>query len=159
MANNTVMVLGVGNTLLSDDGAGVHVLKNLADFGLPQGAELVEGGIAGMGMLYLIEEAESLVVVDSVDAGAEPGAIFQFSPDEILVIAEEHNLSLHQAGLIEVLKVGRALGKLPPKVTIFAIQPKSIDWGLDLTPEVKAKMPKLVQLVAEEVMVWLGGRQ
>ncbi len=150
----TVAVLGVGNILLSDDGAGVHVLKELEKCGLPQGVELLEGGTAGMDLLYLVEEVDSLIVVDSVDAGAEPGTIFKFNPNDISLIPGAHNFSLHQPGLIETMNAGRVLCKLPPQVTIFGIQPKCVDWGLDLSPELQVQIPELALLVAKEVRAW-----
>jgi hydrogenase maturation protease len=101
--------------------------------------------------LSLIEEVDHLVIVDSVNAGVEPGAIFKFKPDDISVLPPEFNVSFHQVGLLEVLKMGQIFGKLPKTVTIFGIQPKTLQWGLELTPEVAIKMPKLTELVLQEV--------
>ena len=110
-----------------------------------------------MELLYLIEGVDHLVIVDSIEAGAEPGAIFKFKPDDISVMPPEYNVSLHQIGLLEVLKMGQILDKLPLTVTIFGIQPKIVDWGMELSPELKTKMPKLVQLVTDELYMLAQG--
>jgi hydrogenase maturation protease len=151
MTNSKIMILGVGNVLLTDEGAGIHILKELEKHELPEDTELLEGGTAGMELLSLIEEVDHLVIVDSVNAGVEPGAIFKFKPDDISVLPPEFNVSFHQVGLLEVLKMGQIFGKLPKTVTIFGIQPKTLQWGLELTPEVAIKIPKLTELVLQEV--------
>ncbi|MDA8442123.1 MAG: HyaD/HybD family hydrogenase maturation endopeptidase [Peptococcaceae bacterium] len=157
MGSNKIMVLGVGNVLMQDEGAGIHFLRELEKRDLPEDTELLEGGTAGMELLYLIEGVDHLVIVDSIEAGAEPGAIFKFKPDDISVMPPEYNVSLHQIGLLEVLKMGQILDKLPLTVTIFGIQPKIVDWGMELSPELKTKMPKLVQLVTDELYMLAQG--
>lgn len=151
MNNCKIMVMGVGNILMTDEGAGIHALAELAKQELPPGTELLEGGTAGMELLHLIEDVDHLVIIDSVEGGTEPGAIFRFKPDDISVIPSEFNVSFHQVGLIEVLKMGQILGKLPRSVVIFGIQPYSLDWGMELSQPVSAKMPALIKLVVDEV--------
>ncbi|HEX3015993.1 MAG TPA: HyaD/HybD family hydrogenase maturation endopeptidase [Desulfobacteria bacterium] len=145
-----IMIMGVGNVLLSDEGAGVHLLSELAKYSLPENVELLEGGTAGMEMLHLFEDLAHLIIVDSINAGAEPGAIFKFKPDDISVIPPQFNVSFHQVGLLEVLKMAQIFGKLPKTVTIFGIQPASLDWGMELTPKLKEKLPQLAQFVVDE---------
>lgn len=151
MVRNRTMVMGVGNILLADEGAGIHILKELGNYDLPAGTELLEGGTAGMNLLNHMAGVDHLIIVDSINAAAEPGSIFKFRPGDISVIPEEVNVSSHQMGLMEVLKMGETLGKLPQTVVIYGIQPKSLDWGLDLTAEVKGKLTKLAEMVVKEL--------
>ncbi len=151
MIESKIMIMGVGNILLTDEGAGIHVLEELKKHQLPRGTELLEGGTAGIELLSWIEEVDHLVIVDSVNAGAEPGSIFRFAPDDLCVVPTAFNVAFHQFGLLEVLKMGKTLGKFPKTVTIFGIQPKQLHWGLELTPEVAAKIPRLTELVLQEV--------
>ncbi len=151
MTKCKILVMGVGNVLLTDEGTGIHILKELEKRNLPEGTQLLDGGTAGIDLRYLIEETDHLVIVDSIDAGAEPGAIFKFKPDDLAVTSPGFAVSGHQLGLIDLLKLDKIYGKLPRSVVVFAVQPKSLDWGLELTQEVKAIMPKLIELVVEEV--------
>lgn len=145
-----IIVLGIGNEILTDEGVGIHLIRALHQERLPDNVELIEGGTGGMELLPLIEEADRLIVVDAVKADTEPGAIFKFTPDDINIIPPEYQVSAHQVGLMEVLHLARVMEKLPETV-IFGIQPGKIDWGMELTPEVAEKVPRLVELVLEEI--------
>lgn len=145
-----IMVLGIGNEILTDEGIGIHLIRAMQQQRLPENVELLEGGTAGMELLPLIEEVDRLIVVDAINAGDEPGAIFRFTPDDVNIIPPEYHVSAHQIGLVEVLHLARVMDKLPDTV-IFGIQPKDIGWGLELTPEVADKIPRLVELVMEEI--------
>lgn len=144
------MVLGIGNEILTDEGIGIHLIRHLQQVELPENVELLEGGTAGMELLPLFEEVDHLIVVDAINAGDEPGAIFRFVPDDVHIMPPEYCLSAHQIGLMEVLHVAGEMDKLPDTV-IFGIQPKDIDWGLELTPEVAAKIPRLIEMVRAEI--------
>lgn len=146
---NKILLFGVGNVLLGDEGAGVHVVNRLREEGLPEGVEAVDGGTAGLELLYLLEDVSKLVIVDCLDAGAEPGSIFRFRPDDIRV-KNQIKISFHDLGLMEVLTLAETMGKLPETV-IFGIQPEKIDWDLSLSPAVRQKIPSLMELVTKEI--------
>lgn len=146
--NNKILLLGIGNVLLTDEGAGVHTVNRMRDAGLPGYVETVDGGTAGPGLAYLLGKASKLVIVDCLDAGAEPGSIFRISPDDILD-NKESKMSFHELGLAEVLTMAQSLGQLPETV-IFGIQPQSIDWGFGLSPVIEQKIPDFMDLVRKE---------
>jgi hydrogenase maturation protease len=150
-----LLVLGVGNVLLQDEGVGVHAVRELAKQGYPPEVEIVDGGTAGLDLLYLIEEASRLIIIDAVNNNAEPGTIFKFNPEELEEFIPAISNSLHDVGLLEVLHLGKVMGILPPTV-VFGMQPAVIDWGMDLTPQVAARLPQLTALVAKEIEDWLA---
>lgn len=146
-----ILLLGVGNVLLGDEGAGVHTVNRLEERGLPDNVEAVDGGTLGLELLYLLEGVSKLVVVDCLDAGAEPGSIFRFRPEDIRAKGKVE-LSCHDLGLMEVLALAETLGKLPETV-IFGIQPQNIkNWDMSLSAAVEDKIPALMDLVMKEIV-------
>ncbi len=150
MRSPKIMVMGVGNVLLSDEGLGVRFLDELAKIPLPEDVELLEGGTAGLELVHLIQEVDFLIVVDALDAKAEPGSLFRFRPGDIQVLPEQFAVSFHQIGIIEVLTMANILGHAP-QTLIFGIQPKSLAWGMDISPEIQALLPRLTELVLQEI--------
>jgi hydrogenase maturation protein HypF len=144
-----VLVLGIGNILLRDEGVGVRVIEAMAGKDLPPEIELVDGGTAGADLIDLIADRRKVVVIDAVQAHAEPGTLFRFTPAD-LVPTEVHAVSLHQVGLLESLSMARQLGVAPQEVVVFAVEPKEVRPGLELTPEIAALVPKIVELVLKE---------
>jgi hydrogenase maturation protease len=149
MQNPKIMVMGVGNILLSDEGLGVHLLNELTKMSLPENIELLEGGTAGLELVHLIQEIDFLIIVDAINANDEPGSIFRFQPEEINVLPERYEVSFHQVGIMEVLAMASILGHAP-QTLIFGIQPKSLEWGLELTPEISKVFPKVIDLLMQE---------
>jgi len=147
-----VLVIGVGNLLLKDEGVGVHVIKELQKRELPPGVEVLDGGVAGWGLLDLFSKASKVLVIDAADMELPPGSMARFTPAEVELPSGELKLSAHGVGLPEVLELARALGHNPPQVIIFGIQPKEISWGMDLTPEVAATVPKVIAAVLKELI-------
>jgi len=145
-----ILVLGVGNMVLKDEGVGVHVVKAMAGLELPGNVDLHEGYVAGIDLLEIIQQADRLIIVDSVDAGAEAGAVFRFQPHEVENMLREYKTSLHQVDLMETLKIARFFGQCPQTV-IIGVQPKAVEWGLELTPELEAKIPLVIDLVQQEL--------
>jgi hydrogenase maturation protease len=144
------LILGVGNILLRDEGAGVRAVEVLREMDLPRGVEALDGGTLGMDLLDLIADRERLIVIDVVRAGGPPGTVYRLCPDN-LIRPDLPHLSLHQAGLMEALAMAGQLGCAPREVVIFGIEPRVIDYGLDLSDEVAAVLPKVVALVLAKV--------
>lgn len=144
-----IMVMGVGNILLSDEGLGVHFLKEFAKDSLPDNIELLEGGTAGLELVHLIQEVDFLIIVDAINAKSEPAAVFRFFPEDIKILPERYEVSFHQVGILEVLAMASILGNAP-QTLIFGIQPKSLEWGLELSPEILDVFPKIKDLIEQE---------
>ena len=151
MKNKKILILGVGNLILKDEGVGVHAVRELEGRNLPAHVEVIDGGTYLMDLLSVIQEAERIIVIDALKGGGEPGTIYRVTPDDLMA-ETERALSLHQVGLLEVLGMVRQLGG-DPHAVIIGVEPKEIAWGMELTPEVAAKLPKVIEMVMEE----LGG--
>lgn len=144
------LVLGVGNELLQDEGLGIHAVRLLKTYELPPDVEVLEGGTAGPQLLSLLDGVGRLIVLDCIEAGAEPGAIFRFQPGELGTFPPEYMASIHDVGLLEVLQVADFLGR-QPETHIFAMQPASIAWGLEPSATILARLRRLTDLVYAEV--------
>lgn len=150
-----ILVLGVGNSILKDEGFGVHVIEhmieNRAALGIPANVELMDGATLGLDLLYVLEGRDRVIMIDIVNAGAEPGAMFKFTPQSIKTAVEINKVSMHQVTLFDVLTMAERTDRMPREVVIIAVQPGEVNWGEELTPEVEAQIPKAVELVLEEI--------
>lgn len=145
-----IVVIGVGNLLLSDEGVGVHVANRLMEMDLPAGVKVVEGGTDGFRLMNVVTEADRLIVVDAVKGGGAPGSIYRFDIKDAPTCPDVYKTSVHQIGILEVIHLSELVGKTP-ETTIIGVEPKSLDMGMELSPEVQAKIPKIVELVLDEV--------
>lgn len=143
------LIIGIGNLILRDEGVGVHAVHALAGQPIPNGVEVIDGGTALIELLPKICEAKRVIVIDAVRGGGMPGTVYRVTPAELMVDAER-TLSLHQVGLLEVLGMVRQLGG-DPEVVIIGVEPKEISWGMELTPEVAAQLPQVVEAVLAEL--------
>ncbi|KGK91640.1 Ni,Fe-hydrogenase maturation factor [Desulfosporosinus sp. HMP52] len=150
MQSPKIMVMGVGNILLSDEGLGVRFLDIFAKDTFPDNVELLEGGTAGLELVHLIQDVDFLIIIDAINANAEPGALFRFQPGDLQVIPEQYEVSFHQIGIVEVLTMAKILGNAP-QTLIFGIQPKSLEWGLEISADIEALFPRLKELVLKEI--------
>lgn len=151
------MILGVGNILLTDEGAGVHAVQKLMKVLKHPNVELIDGGTMGLDLLPVFERCEYLIIIDCVKGGGEPGSIYRFAPEEIKQVPDTLKMSLHDFNLVDVLNLTKALGHKLPEIIIFGIEPKSLDWGLEPTPEVTDAIEKIVDLVKDDVQKLLAG--
>ncbi len=145
-----LVILGIGNILLSDEGIGVHVANELCKRELPEHVSVVEGGTDGFRLLNIITEADRLIVVDAVRGGGEPGSIYRFDIDDVKRCPSGFKTSVHQIGILEVIDLSGLIGKTPI-TTIIGIEPKSLDMGMELSPEISEKMPRIIEIVLDEV--------
>ncbi|MFZ5898732.1 MAG: hydrogenase maturation protease [Bacillota bacterium] len=145
-----LLILGIGNILLSDEGFGVHVVRELEHRDLPPGVTVMDGGTGGEDLVFWIEEAERLIVVDAIDAGAEPGTLFRFRHDDLDLAFTERPLSLHDSNFVDVLNFAKLRGCLPETI-VFAVQVENIDWGLTLTPRVQEAVPRVIKAIELEL--------
>lgn len=145
-----VLILGVGNLLLKDDGFGVHLVNSLKDTAFPEHVTLLEAGTVSHQLIPLFREIGHLIVIDAVEAGDVPGALFRFSPDD-LTFRSEQMASLHQISLIDVLRMAELTGS-KPKTIVIGVQPKDVStWSLEMSDELKAVVPRVRELVLEEL--------
>ena len=145
-----IVVLCIGNLLLSDEGVGVHVAHELIHMNLPQGVSVVEGGTDGFRLLNVITDVDRLIVVDAIKGGASPGSIYRFDINEVKNCPSGFKTSVHQIGILEVINLSGLIGKTP-HTTVIGIEPKSLEMGMELSPEIKEKVPRIIELIFEEI--------
>lgn len=146
-----IIVLGVGNILLSDEGVGVRAVEKLQrDFVLPAGVEVIDGGITGMEMLEDLAGADHILIVDAVRSGNAPASIVRIAGEQVPVFFRT-KLSPHQIGLSDVLATLVLTGEQPGGVTVIGVEPVSLETAMELSPQVEAVLPEVVSLVVEEL--------
>jgi hydrogenase maturation protease len=142
------LVIGTGNLLLKDEGVGIHVVQKLKKMRLPPDVELLDGGTSGFNLLYEMEGRKRVIIIDAVKGGEEPGTIYRFSSDDVKA-REKAFVSLHDVGLADVFRLAETLGERP-EITVIGIEPKQIESGLELSPEIEDKIPVIIELIMQE---------
>ena len=145
-----ILVLGVGNILLSDEGVGVRVVEAMQQMKMPENVEVLDGGTASMALLDTLRDRDRVIVIDAVKGNHHPGTIYRFTPADISV-QREIATSLHQLDLLDALAQLEFLGRPPRDVVLYGIEPKDIGLSLELTPEVRAAIPRVIELVLSEL--------
>jgi len=145
-----IIILGVGNLLLGDEGLGIHFVRMLSRDGLDYAnLEIIDAGICPE-FVSFVEDAYKLIIVDAIRGGKEPGTVYRFNVDEIAMDLPV-TLSLHELSVIDSLKILKLLGKEPKNTIIVGIEPKHIGWGSELSLVVEHKLRELRRIVVEEV--------
>ncbi|MEH7113478.1 HyaD/HybD family hydrogenase maturation endopeptidase [Neobacillus niacini] len=149
-----ITILGIGNTLFSDEGVGIHVLplveEELKGF---ENIEIIEGLTDGMRLLGPVEDAENLIIIDAINAGEQPGTIITLVGDEIPAYFGI-KMSVHQMGFQEVLMAAKLRERYPKQIVMYGMQPSSLELGVELTETNEKKLVELKDVVINQVNVW-----
>jgi len=146
----TYVVLGLGNTLQSDDGIGPQTIERLrSDPRVTEDVALIEGGTLGLELLTYIWDCSCLLVLDAVDVGQSPGTLVRMSSPELQTLPGKG--SVHQLGVADLLVALRILANRTPEVVLLGVQPASTEWGTELSPAVAAVLPALADAAIAEV--------
>ena len=145
-----ILVLGLGNILLRDEGIGVRVVQTLQSMDLPEAVEALDGATAGLGLLDILADRRKVIVVDALDGEYPPGTVVRLTPEN-LAPPNGGAVSLHGLGLVEVLKLSERLGISPDEVVILGVKPASLEYGLELSAELNELLPRIIELVLDEI--------
>ncbi|ENQ3080668.1 HyaD/HybD family hydrogenase maturation endopeptidase [Bacillus cereus] len=149
-----ITILGIGNTLFTDEGVGIHLLPLLEEaYKDDMQVEIIEGLTDGMKLLGPVEEAENLIIIDAINAGVEGGTILSLEGDEIPAYFGI-KMSVHQMGFQEVLFAAKFRERYPKKIIMFGMQPTSLELGVELTETNQAKLEDLAEAVMNQVNRW-----
>ena len=150
---SSLVVLGVGNTIHSDDGLGVHALGLLRDHPrLPAGVTLIDGGTRGLELLADVYECSRLILLDAVDLGQQPGTMLRLAGDELRGLTSGSNV--HQLGVADLLNTLPLVSDVDREIVLLGVQPASTDWGTELTPMVEAAIGPLVEQAVDQLRAW-----
>jgi len=145
-----ILVMGVGNILLGDEGVGVRAIEAMRDMKLPNNVELLDVGTGALDIIDIITNREKVIIIDAVRGGGEPGEVYRFTPNDI-VIQNQTPISVHQFDIPGTLIMAELVGCMPQQVVIFGIEPKRVEWSLELSPEVAAVIPMVTELITSEL--------
>jgi len=150
--DSSIAIIGLGNILLRDEGVGVRVIEALQQqYTFSPPVKIVDGGTLGFALINEIEDCKTIIVVDAVKAGNEPGTIYRFTREDI-TFSSPKAFSVHDIGFIEALDQWKMLG-INPEVIFFGIEPKDMSsWGMELSDCLKDKVPKLIALIVKELI-------
>jgi hydrogenase maturation protease len=147
MQRDAVAIAGLGNLLLTDDGIGVWLIRALQKLKLPDSLTLFEVGTSIFTLQTLAAEYRSLLLVDAVHGGYKPGSIYYLSADEIRTLQHKHGgtaliHSLHDFHIPDILTL---TGTAPVYVSVFGVEPETIDFGIGLSPLLADLLPSLAE--------------
>lgn len=146
-----LLLLGLGNVLCQDDGAGVSALHRLLRaYQLAEGVLAVDGGTLGLDLLPLVERAERVLLLDAVGADAPPGTLVRVEGSDVAPAVRDR-LSPHQIGVADLLGGAAILDRYPGLVVIVGVVPEATDLGLGCTPAVHARLDDLVSAAVDEL--------
>ncbi len=151
-ATKTVVV-GMGNIIHQDDGAGVHALRRLqVDPRLPGDAILIDGGTRGIELLAELHDCARLLLLDAMDVAEKPGTILRMTGDDLRAL--RGGASVHQIGLADLLATLPLVSDKPTKIILLGIQPAKTDWGTELSAAVEENLEQLVDAAIEQLLIW-----
>lgn len=151
MTDCKVVVLGVGNLLMGDEGVGVRCVEALErEGGLPPWVVLIDGGTSTHELLEDLEDLDFLVIVDAVLAAQPPGTIVRLEGTAIPA-AFSQRLSPHQHGINDLMATLTLLGRAPKRAVLLGVEPHTLSLGMELSPVVAPVLPTLVSRVRAEL--------
>jgi hydrogenase maturation protease len=152
--HKSVLVLGIGNLVMGDDGVGVLVAQRLQqEYRFEDNVEIMDGGTLGLDLLPKLENITNLIMIDAVETGQKAGTCVRLCGQE-LPIALETKVSPHQMGLKDLLAVSELMGHTPKEMVLIGVQPGSIEMEIGLTAEVEAQLETLISNVLAELANW-----
>ena len=162
-SGDRMLIVGMGNELLSDEGLGIHVVRSLLDTrsSLPAEVQILEAGTALLDALEEMSGYPRVILVDAVRAGRDPGTLYRWEvvSDSIRRFETLPPTSLHDWDLIDTLRASEMLGLLPKNITLFGAEPEFLEPGMELSPKVARAAEQLIAILREEVSSQCGHRR
>ena len=149
------LILGIGNTLLSDEGAGIHALNLLQSYH-PDHENLtyIDGGTLSFTLAAYIEDCENLIVFDAAQLKAPAGTVKTMAGPEMDAFLGAARRSPHEVGLLDLFDIARLTESLPDKRALIGIQPQAIEWGMSPTAPVERALPIAVEEAVKLLVQW-----
>ncbi|MDJ0750649.1 MAG: hydrogenase maturation protease [Woeseiaceae bacterium] len=153
-ATRPVALVGIGNNLLTDDGAGIHVLRALAGEERDTNLDLIDGGTIGLALLDRLSDLDGLVALDAMMLGKPPGSVTVMVGEAMDAHLRKQHSSVHELGLADLLDALRLRGDLPANRALIGIEPADMGWGTTPTVPVAAAIPQAAERARELVRSW-----
>jgi hydrogenase maturation protease len=152
-----IAVVGIGNNLLRDDGAGIHTLARFAAENDDDAVDCLDGGTVGLALLDRLSGLAGLVALDAMRLGKAPGTVTVLEGADMDTHLRNQRGSVHEVGLSDLLDALRLRGDLPPHRALIGIEPADMDWGTEPTPAVAEAIPAAAAAARRLVMRWRTG--
>jgi hydrogenase maturation protease len=153
MLSTDTVVIGVGNTILSDDGAGVHAARLLqGDPRVPAGVTILDGGTLGIELVPYASDASRVLFLDAVNSGAAPGTLTRMTGRDLL--GTSGGWSVHQLGVADLIAALALVSAGPQDIVVLGVQPAHTDWGTSLSPDVESALSGLVDKALAQLQLW-----
>jgi len=149
-----IAVLGIGNNLLRDDGAGIHALARFAAGNDDEGVDCLDGGTVGLALLDRLSHLDGLVALDAMRLGKPPGTVTVLEGEAMDAHLRKQRNSVHEVGLSDLLDVLRLRGDLPDHRALVGIEPADMDWGTEPTEVVAQAIPRAADEARRLVDAW-----
>ena len=147
----SALVLGIGNLLIGDEGVGCKTVEELVRrYDLPASVECIDGGTAGFELLPLLEGRDQVILIDALRDDRVPGTVIMVE-NEHVPKAFMARTTPHQLGICDVLAAAELTDIMPRRLTLYGVEPKQLDVGIGLSPEVEAGMEKIISAVVEQL--------
>ncbi len=152
LGSDTV-VIGVGNTILSDDGVGVHAARLLeSDPRVPPGVTVFDGGTIGLELMPYVSDASRVLFLDAVNTGDAPGTLTRMTGRDLLDTSR--GINVHQLGVADLIAAMALVSPSPQDIVVLGVQPANTDWSTSLSPVVEAALPNLVDAALAQLLLW-----
>jgi hydrogenase maturation protease len=155
MKSQETLILGIGNTLLGDEGAGIHALELLrSEYPNIPGVSYVDGGTLSFSLACYIEDCDRLIVLDAAELQSPPGTLRTMIGEAMDVFLGAAKRSPHEVGLLDLFDIARLTGTLPEKRALIGIQPGYMGWSMTPSNEVAAALDTAVSSVLGILQIW-----
>jgi len=146
-----IVVVGLGNLLMRDEGVGIHALRLLRERVARPDVEFIDGGTPGLRLLGFLEGRRKAILIDAADIQASPGIVRRFRPEEVVSAKSSPRHSLHEGDLLQTLELAKGLDIPLPDIVIVGVQPQTVEMGEELSPIVQEALGVVVHAVLEEI--------
>ena len=147
-----IIVLGLGNPLMADEGIGTKLIEKLnSACGSDARADFIDAGTGGMTVLTYIAGRKKAIIIDCALMGEEPGTIKRFTSDEVVSVKKLSHLSQHDSDILSVIELSKQLGECPDEVVFFGIEPQAIEQKMELTELIESKLDEYAAMILDEL--------
>ena len=153
LLSSDTVVIGVGNTILSDEGVGVHAARLLqGDPRVPNGVTILDGGTIGIELIPYASDASRVLFLDAMNSGSTPGTLARMTGGDLLGLSG--GLNVHQLGVADLIAALALVSTRPQDIVVLGVQPANTDWGTTLSPDVAAALTRLVDAALAQLLLW-----
>ncbi len=153
-----IAVVGIGNSLLADDGAGIHALERFAEINTENSVFCLDGGTVGLALLDRLSDLDGLIALDAMKLGKRPGTVTVLEGEAMDAHLRNQHGSVHEVGLSDLMDALRLRGDLPDNRALIGIEPADMGWGTSPTPAVQEALPEAARSAQKLVQRWRAGK-